>query len=189
VADRADDSEITAWALAAGQGDADALAAFIGATQRDLHRFLSHLSDPGDAEDLRQETYLRALGSLHRFAGEAPARTWLLSIARRAAADAVRRARRRPRTDGIETWEALGDNPMVVRGPAEGEILLRLLVAELDPDRREAFVLTQVVDLSYAEAAEVCGCPIGTIRSRVARAREDLVAALQARPRRRHSGS
>jgi RNA polymerase sigma-70 factor (ECF subfamily) len=189
VADRADDSEITAWALAAGQGDADALAAFIRATQRDVHRFLSHLSGPADAEDLRQETYLRALGSLHRFAGEAPARTWLLSIARRAAADAVRRARRRPRTDGIETWEALGDNPMVVRGPAEGEILLRLLVAELDSDRQEAFVLTQVLDLSYAEAAEVCGCPIGTIRSRVARAREELVAALQTHPRRRHSGS
>jgi RNA polymerase sigma-70 factor, ECF subfamily len=46
-----------------------------------------------------------------------------------------------------------------------------------------------VLDLSYAEAAEVCGCPIGTIRSRVARAREDLVAALQTHPRRRDSGS
>jgi RNA polymerase sigma-70 factor (ECF subfamily) len=86
-------------------------------------------------------------------------------------------------------WEALGDNPMVVRGPAEGEVLLRILVEGLDSDRREAFVLTQVLDLSYAEAAEVCGCPIGTIRSRVARAREDLVAALQAHPRERHSGS
>ena len=189
MAERADDSQITAWALAAGQGDADALAAFIRATQRDVHRFLSHLSGPAEAEDLRQETYLRALGSLHRFAGEAPARTWLLSIARRAAADAVRRARRRPRTDGVEMWEALGDNPMVVRGPAEGEVLLRILVEGLDSDRREAFVVTQVLDLSYAEAAEVCGCPIGTIRSRVARAREDLVAALQAHPRKRHSGS
>jgi RNA polymerase sigma-70 factor (ECF subfamily) len=51
-------------------------------------------------------------------------------------------------------------------------------------------VLTQVLDLSYAEAAEVCGCPVGTIRSRVARAREDLAAALEDRraapPRRDH---
>ena len=51
------------------------------------------------------------------------------------------------------------------------------LLVGLDPDRREAFVLTQVVGLSYEEAAEVLGCPIGTIRSRVARARADLLTA------------
>jgi RNA polymerase sigma-70 factor (ECF subfamily) len=50
----------------------------------------------------------------------------------------------------------------------------------LDPERREAFVLTQLIGLPYAEAAEVVGCPIGTIRSRVARARADLVEALVA---------
>jgi hypothetical protein len=61
--------------------------------------------------------------------------------------------------------------------------------AALDPDRREAFVLIQVFDLTYAETAQVCGCPVGTIRSRVARAREDLVASLEAtpRPRRREA--
>jgi RNA polymerase sigma-70 factor (ECF subfamily) len=56
----------------------------------------------------------------------------------------------------------------------------RLLLEALDADRREAFVLTQLIGLSYAEAADVCGCPIGTIRSRVARARDDLVAAFGA---------
>ena len=61
-------------------------------------------------------------------------------------------------------------------------MLLRTLVDDLDADRREAFVLTQVLDLSYAEAAEVCGCPVGTIRSRVARAREDLITAMEVRP-------
>jgi RNA polymerase sigma-70 factor (ECF subfamily) len=55
---------------------------------------------------------------------------------------------------------------------------MRTLVAALEPERREAFVLTQVVGLSYAEAADVCSCPVGTIRSRVARARADLVSAL-----------
>jgi RNA polymerase sigma-70 factor, ECF subfamily len=53
------------------------------------------------------------------------------------------------------------------------------------PERREAFVLTQVAGLSYAEAAEICGCPVGTIRSRVARAREDLVVAHRDTDRRR----
>ena len=51
-----------------------------------------------------------------------------------------------------------------------------LLVAALEPDRRAAFVLTQILGCSYAEAAAICDCPVGTIRSRVARAREDLVA-------------
>ncbi len=61
-----------------------------------------------------------------------------------------------------------------------GPVELDALVAALDPDRREAFVLTQLLGLRYDEAAEVCGCPIGTIRSRVARARLDLAAALSA---------
>jgi RNA polymerase sigma-70 factor (ECF subfamily) len=53
------------------------------------------------------------------------------------------------------------------------------MVAELPPDRRSAFVLTQVFGLSYEEAAEVCACPVGTIRSRVSRARGTLISAQQ----------
>ncbi|MFR9805472.1 sigma-70 family RNA polymerase sigma factor [Pseudonocardia sp. RS010] len=185
MAAREDDERVTAWALAAGRGDRAALASFIRATQRDVQRFVAHLSGPELAEDLAQETYLRAFTALPRFAGEAPARAWLLAIARRVAADDVRRARRRPRTDAVPEWEDLGGLPGLAQRPAEGEVLLRALVAALDPDRREAFVLTQMLGLGYAEAAQVCGCPIGTIRSRVARAREDLAAALEARPRRR----
>lgn len=52
------------------------------------------------------------------------------------------------------------------------------LLARMEPDRREAFVLTQLLGLSYAEAAEVAGCAVGTIRSRVARGRADLVGSL-----------
>jgi RNA polymerase sigma-70 factor (ECF subfamily) len=65
-----------------------------------------------------------------------------------------------------------------VRSAADEAVVLGLLVDQLEPHRREAFVLTQVLDLDYAEAAAVCDCPIGTIRSRVARAREDLMAAM-----------
>jgi RNA polymerase sigma-70 factor, ECF subfamily len=185
VAQRPDDERITAWALAAGRGDRAALAEFVRATQRDVLRFVAHLADPGYAEDLAQETYLRAVGALPRFEGQASARTWLLSIARRAAADAVRTAGRRPRTTGVADWEAVTARGGAVRGPSDEAVLLEQLIAALDEDRREAFVLTQVLALSYAEAADVCGCPIGTIRSRVARAREDLVAALDATPRQR----
>jgi RNA polymerase sigma-70 factor (ECF subfamily) len=59
-----------------------------------------------------------------------------------------------------------------------GAVDLDHLLAALDPDQRVAFVLTQVLGLRYAEAAEAIGCPVGTIRSRVARAREALVAAI-----------
>jgi RNA polymerase sigma-70 factor (ECF subfamily) len=54
---------------------------------------------------------------------------------------------------------------------------IRMLIDGLESQRREALVLTQILGLSYAEAAEVSGCPIGTVRSRVARARDDLVRA------------
>ncbi len=166
----ADDlDEVTLAALRARRGDATAATEFVRATQADVWRLCAHLGSRGDADDLTQDTYARAFASLHRFLGRSSARTWLLSIARRVCADHVRaaqRARRRPLPEA-EHHTDLGD-----------AVAVRALVAELDPDRREAFVLTQVLGLSYAEAAEVCSCPVGTIRSRVARARADLVAAM-----------
>lgn len=165
------DDEITRWALAAKAGDRAAAESFVRATQRDVQRMLAHLSGPAEADDLTQETFLRAMRSLPRFAGRSSARTWLLSIARRVAVDHVRSAVRRPRTAALEEWSGHG-------GRFEDGVLLRRLVEALPADRREAFVATQVLGLSYAEAAEVCDCPVGTIRSRVARARDDLMAAL-----------
>jgi len=176
---RPDDTHATTLALAAGAGDRDALTAFIRITQRDVYRFLGHLCQRDEAEDLTQETYLRALRALPTFAGRSSARTWLLAIARRVAADQIRRSSARPRTTAVEDWDAVvAANPAHRRSGFDEGILLRELVAGLDADRRDAFVLTQVLGLDYAAAAEVCGCPVGTIRSRVARAREDLIRAM-----------
>ncbi len=58
------------------------------------------------------------------------------------------------------------------------EVGVRDLLTRLDPDRRAAFVLTQLLQMTYDEAAAVCGCPTGTIRSRVARARDDLITLM-----------
>lgn len=194
MAGRTDDADLTAWALAAGRGDRTALAAFVRGTQRDVHRFVAHLGSPAEADDLAQETYLRALAALPRFGGRSSARTWLLAIARHTVLDAARRASRRPQTTSVDDWDTLAatasssDPPPSVVDDAQR---LRGLVAALADDRREAFVLTQLLDLSYAEAADVCGCPVGTIRSRVARARQDLVVAMDGRsagPRRRAGG-
>ncbi len=176
---RSDDALITALALSAGAGDRAALAAFVRATQRDVYRFLTHIGERGEAEDLTQETYLRALRSLPSFAGRSSARTWLLSIARRVAADQVRRTVTRPRTTTVEDWDTVvAASPTHRRSGFDEGVVLRELVAGLEPDRRDAFVLTQMLGLSYTAAAQVCECPIGTIRSRVARAREDLVRAM-----------
>lgn len=162
----------TRWLLAARDGDATAAAAFIRATQADVWRLCRHLGDPSTADDLTQETYARAWRSLPAFRGDASARTWLLSIARRTAADAVRTATRRRRLD------ALLPRPERVPDPAGG-IAATALLAELPVEQRSAFVVTQLLGLSYDEAAGVCGCPVGTIRSRVARAREALVRLVE----------
>lgn len=158
----------------------------MAATQADVWRFCAHLVDVASADDLAQDTYVRAMGSVHRFRGDASARTWLLAIARHACADELRRrARRRRRerpVDPVDLAQArhADDDPASDLGVA-GDLVAA--IDGLDRDRREAFVLTQVLGLSYREAAEAAEVPIGTIRSRVARARADLVDAIGDAPR------
>jgi RNA polymerase sigma-70 factor (ECF subfamily) len=125
---------------------------------------------------MAQETFLRATQALPGFRGESSARTWLLAIAHRVCVDELRaRGRRRQRDQRMQQLEG---EPVVDLDLA-GEIGVRQMLAVLDPDRRTAFVLTQLFRLSYEQAASVCGCPPGTIRSRVARARDDLIVALR----------
>ncbi|WP_019075001.1 sigma-70 family RNA polymerase sigma factor [Streptomyces hokutonensis] len=174
------DEAITAWALAARSGDADAVEHFVRALQRDVQRYVAHLcGDPQAADDLTQDTFLRALGSLHRFEGRSSARTWLLSIARRAVIDSYRYAAARPRLSDVPDWQLAIElaQPIDLPGFDDGVALLDLL-ASLPDERREAFILTQMLGLPYAEAAEASDCPIGTVRSRVARARATLTDLL-----------
>lgn len=171
---------LTRLVVAAGRGDVDALERFVSETQADVWRLCAHLGDRRDADDLAQETYERAIGSIHRFRGEGSARSWLFGIARRVCADHVRRSQRHRRR-----WHAAADAAAVDQRITAGvdlggdRVELDELLGLLDPDRRDAFVLTQVLGLHYDEAAEVIGCPIGTIRSRVARARLDLAEMIE----------
>ena len=167
--------ETTALALAARAGDAAAQAAFVRATQSDVWRFTAALVDPGAADDLTQETFLRAFKALPGFEGRASVRTWLLGIARRTCADHLRAVVRRRRLDARLAAQAWTDQP--VADPAH-RLSTADLLGRLSEERRTAFVLTQVLGLSYAEAAEVEGVPVGTIRSRVARARDELMTAV-----------
>ncbi|MFI9815528.1 sigma-70 family RNA polymerase sigma factor [Saccharothrix variisporea] len=173
------DDPTTALLLAVGRGDRAAADPFIRATQRDVWRFLVYLVGHSDAEDLTQETFVRALGSAPGFTGRAGARTWLLAIARRVAADHFRAAATRPAIASDQDWQAAADRFGAHHLPGlDDTVAIKLAVRTLSGERRDAFVLTQVVGLGYAEAAQVCGCPVGTIRSRVARARRDLVSVL-----------
>jgi RNA polymerase sigma-70 factor (ECF subfamily) len=153
---------------AAVNGDDRALGELVRRTQPIVWRVCTILGSPDEVEDLVQETYLRAMRSLTSFRGEAPVQAWLLAIARNVCADHVRRRTRRTR---------LVDRLRAERTEYQQEPTTALdeLVRSLAANRREAFVLTQVCGLSYAEAAEVMDCPIGTVRSRVARARADLL--------------
>jgi RNA polymerase sigma-70 factor (ECF subfamily) len=166
------DDHLSELAVRATSGDRVALSDLVRATQADVWRLCAHLVDRESADDLTQDVYARAIAALSRYRGESPVRVWLLGIARHVCVDEVRRRSRRRRI-----LSRAVPAPTTVADPT-GAVDLDDLLESLDPDQRAAFVLTQVLGLRYAEAAEAIGCPVGTVRSRVARARETLVAAL-----------
>lgn len=166
--------ELTDLLVAASDGDRLALSVVIRRLHPDVVRYCAVRVAPDVAEDVAQDVFLRVVRGVERFEARASARTWVFAIARRACADAVRsRVRRR----GLVTDAPLDGEPAPDVAADDG-LDLALLLDELDDDRRDAFVLTQLSGLTYAEAAEVLAVPIGTIRSRVARAREDLAGLL-----------
>ncbi|PDP88206.1 RNA polymerase subunit sigma-24 [Glycomyces fuscus] len=170
------DGELDRLALAAREGSAAALDAFVRRTRPDVTRYIASRVHPDRVEELSQETYLRALRGLPRFAGRAPARAWLLAIARNTVADRYRRDAARPDCVHPADWDLLPGRTVRF----DEHVALLCLLDGLAAERREAFVLTQVEGLSYAEAARLADVPVGTIRSRVARARGDLVRGLTA---------
>jgi RNA polymerase sigma-70 factor, ECF subfamily len=164
--------------LAAREGDRTAAEALVRASQPRIRRLCAALGSPDDVDDLVQDTYLRALRSAEGFRGDATVLAWLCSIGRNVCADHVRKRVRQRRLLDRVTRLLPADQHTAHDHRGLGE-----LVDALDPDRREAFVLTQIVGLSYDEAADALDCPIGTIRSRVARARADLLTAATAAER------
>lgn len=162
--------DLTSLLVAAAGGDRDALERFVANGQADVWRFCASMIGASAADDATQETFVRAWRASRSFRGESSARTWLLAIARRVCFDHLRRHRRHESV-------AFDDGRRSDASPdSSAAHALTDLIGRLEPDRRSAFVLTQVHGLSYQQAAEVCGCPIGTVRSRVARARSDLMA-------------
>ena len=136
-----------------------------------------------DAEDVVQEAYLRAFKYFDSFSGS-NARAWLLSIVRHACYDWLRENRMPGPTSPADDaereqlYEAVGSadeqaaaNPETALLQRRDAELLNRLIAELPPDYRVVLILREMEDLSYREIAEVIGIPIGTVMSRLARAR------------------
>ncbi|HUZ85224.1 MAG TPA: sigma-70 family RNA polymerase sigma factor [Gaiellales bacterium] len=139
------------------------------------------------AEDLVQETYLRAFRNRASFRPGSNLAAWMATILRNAYLDDVRRASRRPVSEPIdETTDYYLYNRLAQQAEASQQALLDRLsssdvldsLAELPPNFREVVVLVDIGDFSYADAAEILGIPIGTVMSRLHRGRRLLKRAL-----------
>jgi RNA polymerase sigma-70 factor (ECF subfamily) len=141
-----------------------------------------------DAEDVVQEAYLRALRSFDRYRGGDP-RSWLLTIVRNTCYTWLRQNRRSEQTPtgdhADDTWAEIAADPA---GEPEAQFirkadrrLLREALEELPAEFREAFVLRELEGCSYKEIADITDVPLGTVMSRLARARKQLQHSLVGR--------
>ncbi len=184
MADRTSDERLVA---AARSGDHAAFNELVRRYQQLVFAVsLRLLRDRDLAEDVTQEAFVRAYLSLDRFRGS-NFRAWVLRIAHNAALDLLRATARRPHAP----LEVVPELP----GPEPGEtsaaeyqglvVALEAALAALPPDQRAVVILADVEGLSYDEVAEILAIPVGTVKSRLARARVRLRALLANDPRAR----
>ena len=141
--------------------------------------------ESADAEDLVQETLLKALRGWGGFRPGSNARAWLLTILRNAFINGYRRRRREPVTMDIDAADRHSIIHDVAESDPEGEFFTRLVdetvlkaIDALPEEFREALVLSDLEGLAYAEVAEVLSVPVGTVKSRLFRARRQLQRVL-----------
>ena len=175
----------------AQRGDKRAFELLVMKYQRKLGRLLSRMvRDAAEVEDVTQEAFIKAYRALPNFRGESAFYTWLYRIAINTAKNyLVSMGRRAPTTTGFDHEEAESfDDAEALRDTAtpENELMGREIadtvnraVATLPEDLRTAISLREIEGLSYEEIANVMNCPIGTVRSRIFRAREAIAADLR----------
>jgi RNA polymerase sigma-70 factor, ECF subfamily len=159
-------------ALAAGEFREQLIAAIPG-----LRAFGMSLTARADyADDLVQETLMKAWNHQQSFEAGNNLRAWLYTILRNEFYSQMRKRRRE-----IEDADGAYSNKVATPGEQEGHLDmadLRLAMAKLPDDQREAIILVGASGFSYQEVAQICGVAIGTVKSRVSRAREKLAALL-----------
>ena len=142
-----------------------------------------YIADAGEVEDVTQEAFIKAYRALSKFRGDSAFYTWLYRIAANAAKNHLVAKGRRPGADAtIEDAEAFDDGSLVSEtsspeAMAMGDELAAVVeqsLQALPEELRAALTLRELEGLSYDDIAEVLGCPVGTVRSRIFRAREAI---------------
>jgi len=175
-------------------GDDDAFEPLVARREGEIYRLCARmLRHPDDATDATQEAFLRAYRGLRAFRGEASFRTWLTGIAinvcrNRLTSVATRMDRRSvglssedPATGEPRTLDPPDPHPDPERAARGAELgrAIQAALATLAPEFREALLLREMQGMEYEEMAETLACPVGTVKSRLSRARSALREALE----------
>ncbi|MDR3213091.1 MAG: RNA polymerase sigma factor RpoE [Azoarcus sp.] len=172
-------------------GDKQAFGLLVSKYQRKLHRLLARLvRDPGEVEDLAQETFIKAYRALGSFRGESAFYTWLYRIGINTAKNYLAaQGRRVPASTGMDSSEVEnfeGGERLRDLDTPERQLMARQIartvdeaMAGLPAELREAITLRELEGLGYEDIANVMNCPVGTVRSRIFRAREAIAARLR----------
>lgn len=175
----------------AQQGEKQAFELLVAKYQRKLLRLISRLvRDPAEAEDVAQDAFIKAYRALPQFRGDSAFYTWLYRIGVNTAKNYLVSQGRRPPSstekdnEEAETFEdadALRDinTPESILLSKEIANTVNAAMAKLPEELRTAISLREIEGLSYDEISEVMNCPIGTVRSRIFRAREAIAAELR----------
>lgn len=174
-------------------GDQGAFNLLVLKYQRKVLRLVSRLiRDPAEVEDVVQEAFIKAYRALPQFRGDSAFYTWLYRIAVNTAKNHLVSLGKQPipmtdLTSDEEDTESFDSGAVVADNQTPESLLLSRQIAEtvnrsieaLPPDLRAAITLREIEGLSYEEIAEAMNCPIGTVRSRIFRAREFVAAELR----------
>jgi len=179
----------------ARRGDQRAFEMLVVKYQRRIERLIGRMVRDTDlVEDIAQETFIRAYRALPQFRGESAFYTWLYRIAVNTAKKALLELKRDPLVsesalasqgdDDDETYRPTrelsdGETPEAVLASKEIAQTVNAAIAALSEDLRQAITLREIEGLSYEEIAEMMNCPIGTVRSRIFRAREAIAQRLR----------
>ena len=176
------------------QGDVKAFEMLVVKYQRRVERLVARMvRDVDIVQDITQETFIRAYRAIPQFRGESAFYTWLYRIAVNTAKKALLQLKRDPlvtesarlsreeddETSRLENELTDGETPDAVLASKQVARAVNLAVESLSEDLRQAITLREIEGLSYEEIAEMMNCPIGTVRSRIFRAREAIAQRLR----------
>jgi len=172
------------WIAAARRGDVEAFNQIVLRYQ-DLAYTIAYriTGDPAAASDATQEAFISAFKKLHQFRGDR-FKPWLMRIVTNACYDELRRAQRRPAASLDDLYESLGEpnaplsplstSPETLAQQSELSAAIQDCISALPADQRAIVVLADVEEHAYADIAEITDLPVGTVKSRLSRARARL---------------